>query len=247
MVYVLLMLSVLFSTQCANNPKIEKKAELYLQLGTAHLQNQNYPAALKDLKSAYSLSPDNPIINNNLGLAYFVRDELHKALFHFNIAIKKNPKYTEARSNLGRTYAELGRYSLSIQQLELALKDLTYQYPQKVYANLGYTYFLMKKYQLAYNNFKLSLKLDPNNCVTQSYFAKTLYEMNEFKLSIQSFNQTLDECGKNTLEEPYYYNALNYYKLGLFHQARAQIDTLKTIFPKGNFIVKANKLLKIME
>ena len=65
----------------------ETRAQLHMQMGTSHLQQGNYPLALKELLNAEELDPDNPHIQNNLALAYFVRNKLNKAEEHFRKAL----------------------------------------------------------------------------------------------------------------------------------------------------------------
>src|ERR1039457_2207912 len=102
----------------------KEQAQLNLQIGTSHLSAGRYPQALAALLHAQSLDPQNPVILNNLGLAYYVRKEYAPALKYISAALDINPKYSDARNNRGRIYIELGRYGEAITDLSIVTKDL---------------------------------------------------------------------------------------------------------------------------
>src|ERR1039457_541074 len=119
------------TTGCANNELHREQAQLHMRIGTGYLSQGKNPQALVELLKAEELDPEEPGIQNNLGLAYYVRKEYAFAEAHFLRAIKTFPKFTDARSNLGRLYTDLGRSDEAIAQLKIASRDLTYPVPER--------------------------------------------------------------------------------------------------------------------
>ena len=98
---------LLFLLGCATSPKEEnemKKAEILYNIGTTKLQNGEYTQGLSSLMKAYELSPDSSKINNNLGMAYYLKDSLPNAGKHFKKAVDIDPKNIDALNNLASYY-----------------------------------------------------------------------------------------------------------------------------------------------
>lgn len=224
-----------------------RRAELHLQLGSAYLSKGNYPAALHELNQANELDPNNPTVHNNLGLAYFVRQEFTKAESHFKSALAINSAYTDARNNLGRVYIEMGLYDQAINHLQTANKDLTYPYPDKTLTNLGLAYFNKGDFSNAREFLKKSLKVQRKNCLTHHYYGRTLFEQKDFQLAAQSFDQAIELCKGSKFDEPHYYSALSYYKLGDRPRATARFEELMTEFPEGKYYGKSQSMLKVLK
>jgi len=140
---------IISCTSASKDNSKESRALLYLQLGTQHLLKGNYPQALRELLEAEKLDPNEPTIQNNLGLAYLVREKFDEAETHFKKALKQKNDYTDARNNLGRLYVDVGLYKKAIAELETAAADLTYEAPEKSWANLGQAYFADNQYAKA--------------------------------------------------------------------------------------------------
>ncbi len=84
-----------------------------------------------------------------------------KALLLLRGAMRQSPLYTEARINLGITYAQMGEYDLAEEQLWMAV----WLSPLSVRAHnrLGELYLDLGRPQDAIPQFRRSLELEPNN------------------------------------------------------------------------------------
>ena len=194
----------LFTGCVSRGPKNTARAKFHLQIGTAHLSKGNYPAALAELLTAEKLDEQNPVIQNNLGLAYFVRKKYNTARLHIEKAIKLKPNYTDAKNNLGRIFIEMGLYKPAIKTLKEASHDLTYQEPEKILSTLGWAYFMNKDFELARQELSRSLKIRRKNCITNNLYGRTLFEMKEYQIAADSFDQTLEVCDNLKRVEPLY-------------------------------------------
>ena len=224
----------------------EHRAELHLQIGTAMLAKGNYPGALQELLVAEKMEPKNPVIQNNLALAYFVRQKYREAEGHLKAALAESPNYTDARNNLGRVYIETAQYDLAISVLQKANEDLTYAYPDKTLTNLGIAYFNKGEFSVALEYLKKSLAIRRENCLTFNYYGRCLFELSEFQLAADSFDQAIELCKSSQFDEPNYFAALSYYKLGDRPRAIARLEELVTRFPQGRYSDQSKSMLELI-
>lgn len=234
---------------CAGRTRTDNKtrALLRLEIGTSHLMNGNYPAALSELLAAEKLDPTEPTIQNNLGLAYLVREKYDDAERCFKKAIKLKKDYTDARNNLGRLYIDVGLYDKAISELEIAAADLTYPQPEKSWANLGQALFFAQKYERAKIALQNSLKERRDSCFTMNYYGRTLFELKNFKTAAESLDQAVKLCEKSDFDEPHFYSALSFIKLGQLDQARARLTEVIKLYPRGQYNQKAQEMLETLK
>lgn len=247
----ILLLSILSLSflGCGHETKKDDKtrAHLHFKIGTGHLAKGNYPLALKELLNAHRLDPNDPLIHNNLGLAYMVRNKYADASRHMKQAVVIDPKYTDARNNLGRVLIERGLFAEAQKELQIASEDLTYTNPQKVWANLGLAHYRQKNYNSALKSFKKALSLQRNNCITYNWYSRTLYELKKYSRAAESYDKAIRLCKKRKLDEPHYYGALSYYKIGRSEEAIARLEEVIEFYPNGKFVNKAKSLLKTIK
>ena len=242
-----LFIFIAILSSCSSNEKKSKEQAYYhLKIGTSHLKNKNYPAALSSLLEANRLDKMNPLIYNNLGLAYFVREKYKISEKNILKALSLDPKYTDARINLGALYIHTKRYNLAIKTLKIATEDLTYGIPEKSYTNLGIAYFKSKQYEKAKYYFKKSLKLRQNSCQTFNYYGRSLYELKMYEQSAPSFDRAEILCQRQKFEEPKFYGALSYLKIGKRELAVTKLREVVRNYPQSSFAKRANKLLKLL-
>jgi type IV pilus assembly protein PilF len=245
--FVYLILCCALAGCAAKTVQDKHRAMLHLQIGTGHLEKGNYPGALSEFLRAYDLDPGNPLVHNQLGLGYFLRGQLEKAEKSFREAVKLDRKFTEARNNLGRTLIELKRYKEAVHELKTAAKDLVYTEPEKTYANLGLAYFHMADYQNAEKSLLESLKLRRKNCLALNYYGRSLYELSAYDKAAESLDQAMDACKAVKLEDPYYFSALSYMKIGDRAQAVARLEQGLAAFPEGQYAAKARSMLDLLK
>lgn len=242
--FCLAFIFIFIGTACSSFSKEdEEAAKIHLQIGTSQLQEGNYPQALSELLKAESLDPKNPLIQNNLGLAYYYRGRADLAETRIRKALTLNPGYTDARSNLARVLTERGRYIEAAREAELATEDLTYPHPEKPLINLGIALFKLGQYEKARKTFQKALDFQRDNCLAQSYYGRCLFELKQYRQSAEALDRAAGFCQESQFDEPQYYSALSYYELGEKSKAEYRLEGIIKLYPQGKYTDKAKSML----
>lgn len=245
--YWTLLLCSLSLIGCASwGTQERQKADLHLRLGVSQLESENYPMALREFLKAEELDPNNPVIHNNLGQVYFLRDRLELSEKHFRRAISLSPKYSDARNNLGRLLIEKGDYKNAEKEINAVIDDLTYPSPQKAYINLGLAKFNQKQYSQAQEAFAKVLEMAKDDCVANNYFGRTFFELKDYPRAAESLDRAIGFCQRSLFDEPHYYSALAYYRMGERSRAIARFEELIKYYPSGKFREKSKGMLSLI-
>jgi Tfp pilus assembly protein PilF len=239
-----LLLSLFTVVACTSwMARNKEEAVLHLQIGTSSLQNGMYPQALSELLTAEQLDGDNPLIQNNLGLAYYFRERSDLAEIHIRKAISLKNDYTDARNNLSRILTDRGQYKEAYEQARLAGDDLTYTSPEKPQINMGIALFKLGNFKEAKSRFLKALEYQHDNCLANSYYGRSLYELKDFSHAAEALDRAVSFCQKNLYDEPHYYSALTYFQLGQKAKAESRFEELLKLYPGGQYRDKAKEML----
>lgn len=243
----IIAISLLSLLGCASQSKQKKeKAELFLRMGISQLESGNYPYALRDLLKAEELDSDNAVIQNNLGLVYFFRDRQDLATKHLNKALAIDPKYSEARNNLSRVLIEKGQFAEAEKELKIVLDDLTYPNPEKAYINLGLAKFNQKDYTGARKSFMKVLENTPDDCISNTYVGRSFFEGEDYQRASEALDRAISFCQKSLYDEPHYYSALAYYRLGEKSKSQTRFEEVVKYYPNGKYRDKAKGMLSLL-
>ena len=231
---------------CAGTEKNQEEAELRSRIGTAHLQKGNYPAALRELLRAEQIDPRNVVVQNNLGLVYFLRERYDTSADHLARAIEINPKFSDARNNYARALIELGRFDEARRQLDIVLADLTYEDPPKAWINYGLIYFRKKDFEVARQKFAEAIKINRDNCLAQTLYGRSLLELGKNTTAAEALDNAVVVCRPSKYDEPFYYSGLAYYNRGRTSAAIARMEEIVKLYPQGTYAPKADSMLKLM-
>lgn len=229
---------------CASLSRDREAADLHLRIGIGHLNAGNYPQALAELLESEKLDSSNPIVQNNLGLAYFLRDRLDLSESHLRKALSLKSDYSESRNNLGRVLIERGKYQEAISEITKVINDLTYQNPDKALTNLGLAQFKMGQYDVAKKTFIKAIDHQRENCLALNYYGRCFYELKDYRRAAESLDKAVGFCQRMMFDEPHYYSALSYYQLGQVGRAEARLEELIKLYSDGRYIDKAKSMLE---
>ena len=155
-----------YQTACVLTPE---DIDIYVNLGSAYYDKEDYSNALTVYRKALELEPHNPKIHCNLGFLYWGKGETEEAIKSYELAIKYNPNYDIAYNNLGVIYLDdLGRvnkaWTLFSKAVEsnpnyaLALFNLA-----RATSLIGEKIEAAKLYQSAQDVNKITQEIDPRD------------------------------------------------------------------------------------
>lgn len=244
---IMLTLSV-FASGCATGAKERKeRASLHLQIGTGYLESGQYPQAMTELMKAEQLDAENPFIQNNLGITYYLRGRIKPAEAKFRQAIRLEPKFSEAKNNLARVLIDQHRTDEAIKILHEVEGDLTYQSPEKTLSNLGIAYFDKGLYPKAEDYLARSMEIRRESCTTVNFYGRTLLELKRVKQSASVLDQAIEFCRASKFEDPLYFSAMSYFTLGEKEKSRARLEELIKDYPQSKYVAKAKGMLELLE
>lgn len=154
-----------YQTSRALDPENYK---VYYNLGNVLFMLGQYDAAVKNYLTALDKLPKDekgkqtikdPLPHAGLGNAYFMKNEVDRAIASFNKAIDWGSTDPNVYVNLGRAYADRGRFDQAVETMRRAL-ELD---PNNAIAhyNLGVLYKKFSRPDVALDEYKAYLKLHP--------------------------------------------------------------------------------------
>ncbi len=135
----------------------------HFYLGISYLQAGDYENAIDQLQTALGMGyrTGDVTIYYSLGVAFFNRHMMDKALEYLATAERIDPAFAETHFYLGMVYGNMRRIDLSIEQFRLFLG----QRPGNAAAhfNLGLVYAVSGQAKNALEQFEEAVRLDPQN------------------------------------------------------------------------------------
>lgn len=244
--YLFLIVFSFALINCSTFRANQEKAQLHYSIGSSYYQNASYPQALKEFLTAAEYDSSNVNIQNSLGLTYFMREKFELSIKHFKNAVILDPKFTDARNNLARAYSEIGKYAEAQKELDIVLADLTYTGTDRAYNNLGFNYFKQGKYEQARESFKKALATQPDNCYSQTFVGRSLFEMKQYPEASEALDKAIEFCQRNLIDEPHYYSALSYYRMGEKKKSIVRFEEVLKLYPNGKYSEKSKGMLAIL-
>ena len=143
--------------------------DIYVNLGSAFYDKEDYANALAVYRQALELQPHNPKIHCNLGFLYWGKADTEEAIKSYELAIKYNDKYDIAYNNLGVIYLDdLGRVNKSIELFRKAVEvnpsyALAHFNLARAISIVGDKVEAAKLYQMAQDINKVTQEIDPRD------------------------------------------------------------------------------------
>jgi tetratricopeptide (TPR) repeat protein len=183
---------------------------------------------------------DNPKIQNNLGLAFFLKGEAEQAAAHYREALRIKPDYADAHYNLGLVFMSKGKREQAIAQFKKALHLNSYFVP--VYNDLGLALFQQGNVDQAIAYYQGALLHDPN-------YAPAYDNLGNALLSKGKVNEAIACYRKSLYLDPH--KALSYYSLGLALMSQGRVEQAILQFKEAvrldpNKAIFLNKLARIL-
>ena len=163
--------------------------KLYVTLGLAYWDHNDYPRALEAFKAAVKAGPASAEAHNWLGVAVLRTGNFAAAIGEFRKAISLDPKYARAYTNLGSALAKSGDLAGSVAPFRKALA----LEPNNVAAHLNLGVALREngdaKGALPYLQF--AAQRAPKSAPIRYAFGQTLQQNGDLAGAIQAFSQAV--------------------------------------------------------
>lgn len=143
--------------------------DIYINLGSAFYDKEDYSNALSIYRQALELQPHNPKIHCNLGFLYWGKGDTEEAVKSYEMAIKYDSGYDIAYNNLGVIYLDdMGRVNKAIELFTKAIESnpsyaLAYFNLARATSILGDKVEAAKLYQSAQEINKVTQEIDPKD------------------------------------------------------------------------------------
>ena len=98
------------------------RARPHINIASTLARRGDPEAALQRYRIALAIDPDDPEIQNNMGIACFKTNRVDEAISHFEQAIRLNPDFGNAYYNLGIALGKKGRTQEAMEAMSKGLK-----------------------------------------------------------------------------------------------------------------------------
>jgi tetratricopeptide (TPR) repeat protein len=139
----------------------KQQGEALRNLGEEYYRQGDYTSALREFLKSEELYPDDPFLQNDLGLTYKAKKRLDLAAKHFKKALEIKPDYAPAKNNLGTVYLDKKEWDTAIKYFKEVSENMLYATPHLALANLGWAYYNKKDYTLSETYYLKALDVEP--------------------------------------------------------------------------------------
>jgi type IV pilus assembly protein PilF len=225
---------------CTSNLQVRKKqGEAARNLGEVYYRQGNYTEALREFLKAESLYPDDPFLQNDLGLTYKAKKKPDLAITHFKKALTLKPDYAPAKNNLGTVYLDKGEWDAAIEYFKEVGESLVYASPHLPLSNLGWAYYNKKAYEQAEKYYLEALEIAPQFINALRGLSLTYMAMGKVPEGIEILETAVKEYPRMTLL--YFDLATAYTLLHDYESALNAYDKVVELSPGSAFAREAEK------
>lgn len=166
-------------------------SEVTFQLGTFHLQAQQYDKAITYYQKLISKpATAGPHVHFNMGIAFFYKGNIKRAEEHLRTTLKLDPKFSKANETLGELLIHRKAYAEAVQYLKRGI-DID-PYSNISHHLLGTAYQALGNTKNAYNEFVLAIEMDPKESHSWQKCGEVLLEMKRYEEAEQYLRKALE-------------------------------------------------------
>jgi len=145
---------------------------------------------------AEALYPDDPFLQNDLGLTYKAKKRMDLATKHFKKALELKPDYAPAKNNLGAVYLDKKEWDTAIKYFKEVSENMLYATPYIALSNLGWAYYNKKEYTLSETYYLKALDLEPKFINAQRGLGLTYIAMGRIDEAVKIFEKAVKDYPK---------------------------------------------------
>ena len=167
----------------------KKALEYSVQAARNYIQERNWEAAKRHLKTALDIDDNDASVHEALAQVFWNTGEFEQADLHFRRAISIDPKDSRVRNNFAAFLYQQKRYDEAESQLEKVAEDLLYSRRADAFVNLGRVRIKLKKYDAASDVLERARLMDANNVVALLELAEATYQLGDYPKAQRYYEQ----------------------------------------------------------
>jgi len=181
-----------------NRAKSERAGDQpHLVRAAEHYRKGQVQAAINELELAREKNPDKVDIHAHLVRFYGQMGNLEKSEFHFDIANKIDPNFSQLHDNMGFAYQSAKRYAEAAKAYRKAAEVTPND--AGVHAELGFALSRLDQLEEATQHFTRSLELQPSNRDLRFIFGDTLLRMRRYADATEMLSSALTPVDHKTI------------------------------------------------
>ena len=217
----MLVAVLLLASGCALSQGEKNRSIYHFQMGQSFYAENNFTGALLEFTEAEKLTPDDPELLNQLGLAYFRKGHYDLAEAKYLKALDNRERFSEARNNLGVNYLEMKRWDDAVLQFKLVQDDIFYRGQESAAINLGLAYLGKGDYQQALTVLRAAISKNGSDPRTRLHLGRVYFALDKTDLAVEEYQKALQLHGSY---------ASAHYHMGLAQMKRKDADAAKGAF-----------------
>ena len=241
--WIFLAVLAICTLACTSNLQVRKKQGAAARnLGEVYFGQGNYTEALKEFLKAESLYPDDPFLQNDLGLTYKAKKKPDLAITHFKKALALKPDYVSAKNNLGTVYLDKKEWDAAIGYFKEVAESLVYSSPHLPLSNLGWAYYNKKAYEQAEKYYLEALEIAPKFINALRGLGLTYMAMGRIPESVEILESAAKEYPRTVLL--YFDLATAYTLLHDYESALNAYQKVEELAPKSALAGEAGRAVQ---
>jgi tetratricopeptide (TPR) repeat protein len=190
--------AIKFALQAVDSDPLS--AEAHAIAAEVYMDKGNWARALDEIETAIKLSPDNALVQRNLGYVLDNQGRHKEAIKAFGRAAELAPKLGYIYTTAGNGYVALGEYDNAITQYEKTV-EATPDSPVG-YDALGHASALAGDPDRGLSMLKKAIELDPEYAPAYAHLGRLYYTQLNYESAIENFLKAFDLGVRN---EEYFY------------------------------------------
>ena len=202
--------------------KDHEAAGLHFEMGV-DVQVKDPPSAMREFDKAIEMDPEMSEAWHAKGvLLHVVFGRIDEARAAYLKALELNPRFSEAKCNLGNLYIDEKRYEDAIKMYEEALNDMLYPTPFIAQGNLGWALFKKGDVPQALDHIKASVTLNPKFCLGYKNLGNIYDEQGNLPEACHNYAKYRESC--TDLADAHMREAVCLTKIGQLEPAKKAFD-----------------------
>jgi len=235
----------------------QQTARIHHDIAINSLDRGDMRGALREMLIAADLDPQNPQVQQALGLVFHAMGHSDEALVHYQKALELKPAYSEAHNNFGILLIDLGRYDEAIEHFKKALADILYQTPSLAEGNMGWAWYKKGDVDKARLHLRNAVAQNARFCRGYLWLARIGVDRSEPAEIVTNGKRFEKHCMGDValaktlpaeyVREMQYYLGVGYLKQGDRESARKAFAACAVVDASGEFAPKCVSSLRTLE